>query len=305
MGTEHALVVVGGHFELPGERNLVVAVDAVHDGIVDAYAAIHVAVKAHLVEVGHAEQLALWLRGVDDGAEQVEARGERQSLAYGADKLHGLGKQLGVQVDDAALVDGAVQTVQIVGEGHAVVGYHVGRSAGACGRVVAVLGHFVACSGYHEARRGGYVERVFAVAPGAYHVDVAVAVERHGHSRLQYAVAEAQQFVNGYAAHLQCGEQGGYLFLWIFAARDAHKYVFCLLACEFLMVEHAVEYVIHLYHSVKAFVLVLFMKVAPLELQKVVHNGSSVGREHALGVELYAVDVKIFMPQSHYLSLVA
>ncbi len=42
-----------------------------------------------------------------------------------------------------------------------------------------------------------------------------------------------------------------------------------------------------------------------LQLQKVVHNGSPIGREHALGVELYAVDVKIFMPQSHYLSLVA
>ena len=73
--------------------------------VVDAQLLVHLMIEAHLVEVGDAEQLTLRPAGVDDGTKQVEDGGERQGFADGADELHGLGKELGVQIDDAGFVE--------------------------------------------------------------------------------------------------------------------------------------------------------------------------------------------------------
>ena len=48
-GREESLVLVGSHLEVARQRYLVVAVDAVYDGIVGAQTAEHLAVKLHLV----------------------------------------------------------------------------------------------------------------------------------------------------------------------------------------------------------------------------------------------------------------
>ena len=122
MWLEDALVLLGGYLEVAGERNLVIAIDRVYDTIVDANLLVNLIVEAHLVEVSHAKQLALRLRGVDQWTKQIEDGGELQSLADGAYELHGLGKELGVKINDACLVERAVKTVDIVGELDAVVG---------------------------------------------------------------------------------------------------------------------------------------------------------------------------------------
>ena len=62
---EDALVVVGRHLEVACERDLVVAVNAVNDAVVDTQTLIDLLVEAHLVEIGNAEQLARGLAGVD------------------------------------------------------------------------------------------------------------------------------------------------------------------------------------------------------------------------------------------------
>ena len=58
---EDALVIIGGYLEIAGKRNLIITIDAVYDAIVDAQLLIYLVVKAHLVEIGHTQQLALWL----------------------------------------------------------------------------------------------------------------------------------------------------------------------------------------------------------------------------------------------------
>ena len=203
LGREDALVVLGGDLEVARQRDLVVAVDGVHDAVVDANLLIHLIVEAHLVEVGHTQQLALGLTGVDQRTQQVEDGGELQRLADGTDELHGLGEELGVQIDDACLVERAVQLVDVVGELDAVMGNDVRGTADAGGSIVAVLGHLIAGTGDDEAAGGRDIKGVLAVAASADHVDVAVGIEDGGHARLQDAVAEAQQLVNGDAAHLQ------------------------------------------------------------------------------------------------------
>ena len=190
-------------------------------------------------------------RGVDDRAEQVEACRELQSLSDRSHKLHCLGEELGVEVYDTTLVDASVEAVDVVGEFHSVVCYHVRRAACACCGVVAVFSHLVSGTCNHEARGGRDVESVFAVAAGAHHVDVSVAVQRHRHSRLQYSVAESQQFVHSDASHLQSSEQSRYLFVREFAFCYSHEYVSCFLPCQFLVIQHSVEYIFHCLHDVK------------------------------------------------------
>ena len=86
---------------------------------------IHLAIQFHLGERGHAKHLALWARWVHERTKQVEARWELQRLAYGPHELHGLGKELCMQISNATLVDGAVQAVDVGSELHAVLLYHV------------------------------------------------------------------------------------------------------------------------------------------------------------------------------------
>ena len=112
---------VCGYLEVAGEGYFVISVYAVHYAEVDAYAPVNLVVEPHLVEIGHTQQLTSGLRGIDDGAKQIENCGEGECLAYGSDKLHGLCEELCVQVDDAHLVDAAVQLVDVVGENHAVL----------------------------------------------------------------------------------------------------------------------------------------------------------------------------------------
>ena len=60
-GREDTLVVLGGHLEVASEGDFIVAVDGVHDAVVDADLLVHLIVEAHLVEVGDTEELALRL----------------------------------------------------------------------------------------------------------------------------------------------------------------------------------------------------------------------------------------------------
>ena len=62
--TEHLLVAIGSDLEVASEAYLVIAVDTVHDAIVNAQFLVHLTVQAHLVEIGHTQQLALGLRWI-------------------------------------------------------------------------------------------------------------------------------------------------------------------------------------------------------------------------------------------------
>ena len=248
MWPEHALVGVGGYLEVARERNFIVPVDRVHNAIVYSNALIHMVVEPHLVEVGHTQQLTFRLTGVYDGAEQVEHGGKLQRLADRPHKLHGFGKELGMQIHNATLVERTVQFVEVVGKHHPVVGNHVRCSAGACGCIVAVFGHLIARARYHKAGSGGDVERVFAVASRAHHVYVAVAVEQGGHTGLQNTVAKTEQFFNGHAPHLQGSEQSRYLFVGELTLGNSQQNVASLFAREVLVVEHSVQDVFHCCH---------------------------------------------------------
>jgi NAD-specific glutamate dehydrogenase len=157
------------------------------------------------------------------GPSRLKNVGKRQGAAYGPYKLHGLGKQLCMQIDDAALVDRTVQLVDIVGEHSPMVLDDVRRTTHTRCREVAVLGHLISRSGDDKARGGRDVERVLAVASRSHHVDVAVAVEWHEHSGLQDAIAKAKQFIDCNAAHLYAREQCRNLRVGEFAMRDGDE----------------------------------------------------------------------------------
>ena len=234
---EDTLIVVGGDLEIAGERDFVVAVDGGHDAIVNADALIDIAIESHLVEIGHAEQLAGRLAGIDQRAQEVENGGELQCLADGTDKLHRTGEELSVQVDDARLLKTTVQAVEVVGEADAVMLDDIAGAAHRCSGIVAVLRHLVASTGNDETSRGGDVERVLTIAARADHVDVAVGIQNGGHAGFQDAVAEAQQLVDRHPTHLQGSEQGGDLFGGELILRDAHEDVLHLLTCEYFVVQ--------------------------------------------------------------------
>ena len=56
----------------------------------------------------------------------------------------GLGEELGMEIDDATLIDGAVELVHVVSELHAVVLDDIGSTAHGSCSIVAMLSHLVA-----------------------------------------------------------------------------------------------------------------------------------------------------------------
>ena len=126
---EDALVVVGRYLEIARQRDLVIAVNAVDDPVVNTDALIYLMIEAHLIEIGHAKQLAFGLAGIDQRAEQIENSRELQCLADGTHEFHGLGEKLGVQIDDARFIETAVQLVNVVREFDAVMLDDVGGTA--------------------------------------------------------------------------------------------------------------------------------------------------------------------------------
>ena len=142
-----------------------------------------------------------------------------------------------MQVDNARLLEATIQAVEVVGETDAVMLDDIAGAAHRCSGIVAVLCHLVAGTGNDEASCGGDVERVFTIAARADHVDIAVGIQNGGHTGFQNAVAEAQQLVDRYAAHLQGSEQGGDLFGGELILRDAHEDILHLLTCEHFVVQ--------------------------------------------------------------------
>lgn len=100
-------------------------------------------VESHLVEVGDPQQLTFRLTGIDQRSQQVEDGGKLQCLSDGTDELHGLGKELCMQIDNARLVQTAVQLIDIIGELDSVIGNHIRCPTGRGGGIVAMLGYFV------------------------------------------------------------------------------------------------------------------------------------------------------------------
>ena len=189
-----------------------------------------------MVEISHTEQLALRFRRIDNRTQQVEASGELQSLADRTYKLHCLGKELGMQINDTTFVDATVEFVDVVSKFHTVIGDDIRCSTGTCSCIVAMLGHLISGTRNNEARSGGYIECVLAVATSAHHVDISVAVERHRYSCLKDTIAESEQFVNRNSPHLQGSQQCGDLLIGKFTFCYTNKNILGLFPCQFLMI---------------------------------------------------------------------
>ena len=78
-----------------------------------------------------------------------------------------------------------------------------------------MLGHLITSAGNHEAGRGRDIKRVLTVTTCAYDIDIAVGFQKSRHTRLEDAVAEAEQLIYGDTSHLQTGQQSGNLFVGV------------------------------------------------------------------------------------------
>ena len=145
-----------------------------------------------------------------------------------------------MEINDARLVDAAIQTVDIIRELHAVVLDDIRCTAHRCGCVVAMLSHLIAGTGDDEAGCGRNIEGILAVAARTHYIDVAVAVEDGRNASGKDAITEAQQLIYGDASHLQTCEQGRDLLLWELTLGDADDNLLGFLARKFLVVQHSV-----------------------------------------------------------------
>jgi hypothetical protein len=175
------------------------------------------------------------------GPRRLKKVGNGQRLADGTDELHGFGEELGMEIDDAALVDGTVELVDIIREVHTMVLDDVGSTTDARSSIVAMLSDFVSGTCDDEARSSRDIECVLAVTASSHHVDVTVTVERHRHARFEDAVTEAEELVDSDAAHLNSCQQGSDLCVVKLTLRDGDEQLFGFLTCEFLVVEELVE----------------------------------------------------------------
>ena len=102
-----------------------------------------------------------------------------------------------------------------------------------------MLGHFVAGTGYDETGAGRDVECILTVATCSYDVDGAIRTEVDGNACFHQCFAKSYQFVDCDAAHLEGGEQGGYLSFRIHLAGDVEQNLPGLCRGQFFVVEES------------------------------------------------------------------
>ena len=153
-----------------------------------------------------------------------------------------------MKINDACLVDAAVQLVYIIGKLNTMVLNDVAGTAHRSSRIVAVLCHLVTRTRNDEAGSSRNVKGVLAVATGSHHVNVAVTIQDGWHACGKNSVTETEQFIYRYTSHLQTGEQGCNLFLRKCTLGDSYNDVSGFLTRKFLVVQHSVQNVLH-FHS--------------------------------------------------------
>ena len=160
-----------------------------------------------------------------------------------------------MQVDDAGLIDGAVQSVHIGGKLYTVVLDDIAGTAYRRGGIVTVLGYLVARTCNDETRCGGYIKSVLAVTACSHHIYIPVAVKERRNTRSQYTVTESQQFIHRHTPHLQGGKQGCDLLVRKLALSDAYNDIFGFLTLKFLVIQYSVQDVFHFHFLVSSIFL--------------------------------------------------
>ena len=125
-----------------------------------------------------------------------------------------------------------------------MLNYVRGTTDGSSG-VVTVLGHLVTSSCNNETSCGRDIKGILTVTTSTHNVDIAVSVENCWYTCLQDTVTEAEQFVDGDAAHLQGGQQGCDLLRRILTLSDTNQNILHFFTRQFLVVQHPVQDVFH------------------------------------------------------------
>ena len=125
------------------------------------------------------------------------------------------------------------------------MGNDVRCTADAGGGIVTMLGDLIASTCNPKATCSRNIKRVLAVATRTYHVNITVGIKDSRNARFQNTIAETQQFVNGYATHLQGRQQGRNLFVGVFTLSDTNQNILHFFTRQLLVVQHPVQDVFH------------------------------------------------------------
>ena len=113
-----------------------------------------------------------------------------------------------MEIANTCLVKTAAQLVGISCETHAVSFENIAGSADRGTGSVAVLGNFVASASDDEGGAGGDVEGVFLIAARADDIEGIVVAEVDVPTSFEESVAEAEELIDGDAAHLYGCQDG-------------------------------------------------------------------------------------------------
>ena len=235
--TVDALRVVGHHLEVVGQRYFVIPVKARNYGEPDAYLLKCVGVEAHLLKVGHTEELVGCVRWIDQGTKEVEERFHAQLLTKRTHHGQGGVEQGCMQVGHATRFDAAHEAVGIVGELDAVELKYSARTTHRRSSIVAMLSHLVACTSNNKAGTRGNVERVFPIATRTNYVEGFVGRKVDGTGLFDESVAEAKELFHMDVAHAIDGEQSRYLCLNVAFFGYAYEEVVSFLTGEYVVMK--------------------------------------------------------------------
>ncbi len=206
-------------------------------------------------------------------------------LAHRRDEAHRRVVGAGEHEAEAELVDRARDPVGRLLEVDAELLEHVGRARGRARRAVAVLRHRRARRSGHERRRRRDVERVRAVAAGADDVDHGRALRRHRHHVLAHRLGEAGDLVGRLALRAQGDEEAGDLGRRRLAVHDRAHQLVRVGAREVMPVEQQLD------------------RGADDHRRKFLAIAGPERCQHALRVELHALDRQLPVAHAHHLAV--
>ena len=198
-------------------------------------------------------------------------------------------------------------------DGHAQRLEDVGAAAPAGRRAVAVLGHRDAGAGGDERRRRGDVEGAGAVAAGAAGVEDDVGVDVDLLGELGHGARHADDLLGGLALDAQRAEEGGRLGFAGTAAHDLEQHAAGLVLAQVAAAGEALAARRSGRHSASRppshAGRLRRLSSAPRRSgrscrRKLRSRSSADLGEHALGVELHAVDRQLAVAHAHHDALV-
>ena len=144
-----------------------------------------------------------------------------------------------MHIDHSTFFHRTGQLIRIISEFYAVLFDDIAGSADGSRTIVAMFGNMISGSRYNEAGASRDVEGIFSITACTYNINRGVSGKVYRYAGGEQCFTETYQFFYFDAAHLENGQQSGYLCVVIHSPGYVEQQILCFFSGQFLVIEEA------------------------------------------------------------------